>query len=109
MAGSTRALVAPCYAAPVLGEMAFGTLVGVLAANGAFRWVGRAILLLVVIGILGYRLVAVVAGASFAIGVAWAVLEARAGGAPARSAGYWRLGWCPDSGRACRRSRIDDV
>ena len=81
MAGSTRALVARCYAVPVLGEMAFGTLVGVLAANGAFRWVGRAILLLVVIGILGYRLVAVVAGASFAIGVAWAVLEARAGGA----------------------------
>lgn len=53
-----------------------GGLCGALAATGAFRWFGRAILLLFVIAVLGYKLVATVLVASVGIGIAWAFLWA---------------------------------
>lgn len=60
----------------MLELLAIGGLCGALAATGAFRWAGRAILLLFVIGVLGYKLAAIVAAASVALGIAWAALEA---------------------------------
>lgn len=44
----------------MLGEIAFGAIAGGLAATGAGRWIGRAILLLAVIGIVGYKVVAAI-------------------------------------------------
>ena len=49
----------------------------------SYRPVRKAILLLFVIAIVGYKLALAVAVASFAVGIAWGILEARAG-EPAR-------------------------
>ncbi|MDE0109581.1 MAG: hypothetical protein OXN96_17360 [Bryobacterales bacterium] len=56
--------------------LAIGGLCGALAAAGAFRWVGRAILLLLVIGVLGSKVVVTVLVASLAVGIVLAILEA---------------------------------
>lgn len=61
---------------PVLELLAIGGLCGALAATGAFRWVGRAILLLVLIGFFGSKVVVTVLAGSLAIGAALAILEA---------------------------------
>ncbi len=56
--------------------IAFGTLVGMLAAAGAFRWIGKAIVLLFVFIVLGVgpALAAMAAGALF--GIARGILDA---------------------------------
>ena len=60
--------------------IAFGTLVGMLAAAGAFRWIGKAIFLLLAFIVLGVgpALAAMAAGAL--IGITRDILEARADG-----------------------------
>jgi len=65
-----------CYAYLVLCMILAGGLVGMLAATGAFRWIGRAILLLGIIGILGVDLTAAVLAAGITIGITRGILEA---------------------------------
>ena len=53
----------------MLSAVLFGTLLAVLAGTGAFRWIGKAILLLIGVCILGVgpTLAAMAAGALFAL------------------------------------------
>ena len=53
-----------------------------LAATGALRWLGNAILWLVVIGMLGLGVTVTLLAVATLAGAAWGVLEARSDGLP---------------------------